>query len=78
MAAQIPLSALGTGAHGQRLRRVLRRLTGRDVSLTEDTTATMVEALESIAARLQALEAAAARTTAERIERTTQTPPDKS
>ena len=71
MAAQIPLSALGTGAHGQRLRRVLRRLTGRDVSLTEDTTATMVETLEAIAARLQALEAAAARTAAQRIERTT-------
>jgi len=52
----VPLFANGTGAQAERLRRVLRRLTGRDISLAEDTTATLVEALESIAARLQALE----------------------
>ena len=56
MAAQTPLHSLGTGAHNQRLRRVLRRLTGRDVSLNEDTTAALVEALEAISDRLRALE----------------------
>ena len=56
MAAQTPLHALGTGLDGHRLRRVLRRLTGRDVSLTEDTTAALVEALEAISDRLRALE----------------------
>ena len=60
MAAQTPLHSLGTGAHNQRLRRVLRRLTGRDVSLNEDATAAVVEALEAVADRLQALEHAAA------------------
>ena len=60
MAAQTPLHALGTGAHGHRLRRVLRRLTGRDVSLSEDTTAALVEALEAIDQRLRALEHATA------------------
>jgi hypothetical protein len=60
VAAQIPLHALGTGLDGPRLRRVLRRLTGRDVSLNEDTTAVLVEALEAISDRLQALERDAA------------------
>jgi predicted DNA-binding transcriptional regulator YafY len=80
MAAQVPLFAMGTGAQAERMRRVLRRLVGRDVSLTEDTTAAMVDALEAIAARLQALESAAARTAAERIERAAppQSPVDQS
>ena len=56
MAAQIPLSSLGTGRHGQRLRHILRRLTGRDIALTEDTTAVLVETLEAINARLTTLE----------------------
>ena len=60
MAAQVPLHALGTGAHAPRLRRVLRRLTGRDVALTEDATAALVEALEAISRRLTALERAQA------------------
>ena len=66
MAAQVPLFAMGTGAQGERLRRVLGRLIGREVSLSEDTTATTVEAMEAIAQRLTALErtvASAVRTT---------------
>ena len=55
-----PLYALGTGQEAYRLRRVLRRLTGRDIALTEDATAALVEALEAISARLTALERAAA------------------
>ena len=55
-----PLHALGTGSHAHRLRRVLRRLTARDINPSEDVTSVLTETLEAISARLTALERDAA------------------
>jgi hypothetical protein len=61
MTPHVPLFSLGTGKYTERLRNVVARLTRREVKLTEDVSASMVEALESIANRLDALERAASR-----------------
>ena len=57
----VPLFSMGTGQYSERMRNVISRLTRREVKLSEDVSATMVEALESIANRLDALERAASR-----------------
>ena len=58
VAAHHPLFAVGMGVDAERLRSVLARMLGRDVSPTEDVTALATETLERTLDRLNALERA--------------------
>lgn len=60
MTPHVPLFAAGTGKDAERLRIAVSALTGREVSINEDITATVAEALIAAATRIARLEKTAA------------------